>query len=111
MGIIGWGLILPCGAMIAKFLKHKEPLWYYLHTVIQLIGFIIILAGVVVGQALYNEIHAEVAAHRGIGYFALTLSITQVQKRFKYAAIYFQFAELCGFSLKDRKKISDFFVP
>ncbi|KAL2893233.1 hypothetical protein RDABS01_009142 [Bienertia sinuspersici] len=40
--------------------------------------FLIILAGVVVGQALYDRIHAGVAAHRGIGYFALTLSIVQV---------------------------------
>lgn len=79
LGIFGWGLILPCGALIARFLKHKEPLWYYMHTAIQFVGFIIILAGVVVGQALYNHIHADVAAHRGIGYFALSLSIVQVK--------------------------------
>lgn len=78
LGIIGWGLILPCGALIAKFLKHKEPLWYYLHSIIQIVGFLIILAGIVVGQALYNHMHADVAAHRGIGYFALTLAIIQV---------------------------------
>lgn len=78
LGIFGWGLILPCGAMVARFLKHKEPLWYYLHTIIQFVGFLIALAGVVVGQALYNRMHADVAAHRGIGYFALTLSILQI---------------------------------
>lgn len=97
LGIIGWGLILPCGAMIAKFLKHKEPLWYYLHTVIQLVGFLIILAGVIVGQALYNRIHPDIAAHRGIGYFALSLSITQVRKKGSILHLY-------GFSLKNRKK-------
>ncbi|XP_021760303.1 cytochrome b561 and DOMON domain-containing protein At3g61750-like [Chenopodium quinoa] len=78
LGIIGWGLILPCGAMIARFLKQKEPLWFYLHTIIQIVGFLIVLAGVVVGQTLNNQIHADVAAHRGIGYFALTLTIIQV---------------------------------
>lgn len=78
LGIFGWGLILPCGAMIARFLKHKEPLWYYLHSVIQIVGFLIVLTGVVVGQALYDRIHADISAHRGIGYFALTLSIIQV---------------------------------
>lgn len=78
LGVIGWGLILPVGAMVARFLRHREPLWYYLHTLIQFSGFLIVIAGVVVGQALYNNIHADVAAHRGIGYFALTLSILQV---------------------------------
>ncbi|GAB4844599.1 hypothetical protein Ancab_037998 [Ancistrocladus abbreviatus] len=78
LGIFGWGFILPVGAMVARFLKHKEPLWYYLHTVIQFTGFLIALAGVVVGQALYNQMHADVAAHKGIGYFALTLSIIQI---------------------------------
>ncbi|KAL9228999.1 hypothetical protein vseg_004518 [Gypsophila vaccaria] len=78
LGMLGWGLILPTGAIVARFLKHKEPLWYYLHTIIQFTGFFIALAGIVVGQALYNQIHAAVAAHRGIGYFALTLSILQV---------------------------------
>ncbi|KAK9758073.1 hypothetical protein RND81_01G204700 [Saponaria officinalis] len=78
LGILGWGLILPTGAIVARFLKHKEPLWYYLHTIIQFTGFILALAGIVVGQALNNHIHAEVAAHRGIGYFALTLGILQI---------------------------------
>ncbi|GAB2271811.1 hypothetical protein Dimus_006642 [Dionaea muscipula] len=80
LGIFGWGLVLPLGAMVARFLKHKEPLWYYLHTFIQFAGFFIVLSGVVVGQALYNYTHAaDVAAtHRGIGYFALTLCILQI---------------------------------
>ncbi|XP_010667098.2 cytochrome b561 and DOMON domain-containing protein At3g61750 isoform X2 [Beta vulgaris subsp. vulgaris] len=78
LGMLGWGLFLPCGAIVARFLKHKEPLWYYLHTVIQFIGFLIIVAGVMVGQTLYDRIHPDIAAHRGIGYFALTLSIMQV---------------------------------
>lgn len=78
LGIIGWGLILPIGVMIARFLRHRKPLWYYLHTIIQFAGFLIVLSGIVVGQALYNRVHADVAAHRGIGYFALTLSILQI---------------------------------
>uniref|UniRef100_A0A7C8YSX3 Cytochrome b561 and DOMON domain-containing protein n=1 Tax=Opuntia streptacantha TaxID=393608 RepID=A0A7C8YSX3_OPUST len=78
LGMLGWGLFLPCGAMVARFLKQKEPLWFYLHTFIQFVGFLIALAGVVIGQALYNQIHADIPAHRGIGYFAFTLSILQI---------------------------------
>ncbi|KAL8138428.1 hypothetical protein V2J09_004429 [Rumex salicifolius] len=77
LGIIGWGLVLPLGAMTARFLRHQKPLWYYLHTIIQFAGFLIVLAGVVLGQTLYNRVHASVTAHRGIGYLALTLTILQ----------------------------------
>ncbi|KAF8380046.1 hypothetical protein HHK36_027516 [Tetracentron sinense] len=78
LGVMGWGLILPSGAIVARYYKHQEPLWYYLHTVIQFVGFIIVLAGVVAGSALYDRLHANVPAHRGIGIFALVLSILQV---------------------------------
>lgn len=78
LGIFGWGLILPTGAIIARYFKHRDPLWYYLHIVIQFTGFIIGLAGVVLGRALYGKIHAKVPTHRGIGFFILALSIMQV---------------------------------
>ncbi|KAK9279337.1 hypothetical protein L1049_013016 [Liquidambar formosana] len=78
LGIIGWGLILPLGAIVARYFKHKDPLWYYLHTVIQFVGFIIVLANVVLGRELYERIHANKRAHRGIGIFALVLGILQI---------------------------------
>lgn len=78
LALLGWGLILPVGAIVARYLKHRDPLWYYLHVVIQFIGFIIVLAAVVVGTSLYDRISANIPAHRGIGIFALVLSILQV---------------------------------
>lgn len=78
LGIFGWGLILPAGAIIARYFKHRDPLWYYLHIVIQFTGFIIGLAGVVLGRALYGKIHANIPTHRGIGFFVLALSILQI---------------------------------
>lgn len=79
LGIIGWGLILPIGAIIPRYFKHKDPLWYYLHSVFQVVGFVIGLAGVVLGRRLYNMIKADFPTHRGIGIFVLVLSILQVQ--------------------------------
>ncbi|XP_041000673.1 cytochrome b561 and DOMON domain-containing protein At3g61750-like [Juglans microcarpa x Juglans regia] len=78
LGIIGWGLILPIGALVPRYLKHKDPLWYYLHSVFQFVGFCIGLAGVVLGQRLYNIIQADFPKHRGIGIFVLVLSILQI---------------------------------
>ncbi|GKU96644.1 hypothetical protein SLEP1_g9855 [Rubroshorea leprosula] len=78
LAIIGWGLILPVGAIVARYLRHKDPLWFYLHAGIQLVGFIIGLAAVLVGIQLYNRIDADIPAHKGIGIFVLVLSILQV---------------------------------
>ncbi|KAA8516177.1 hypothetical protein F0562_019356 [Nyssa sinensis] len=78
LGLLGWGLVLPYGAIAARYLKHQDPLWYYLHIVIQFVGFLIALAAVVVGVELYRKLHANVPAHRGIGIFVLVLSILQI---------------------------------
>ena len=78
LAILGWGLILPVGAIVARYFKHKDPLWYYLHSIIQLVGFVFGLAAVVLGQQLYNKIGAHFPTHRGIGIFVLVLSILQV---------------------------------
>ena len=81
LGTLAWGLFLPIGAIVARYLKHKDPLWYYLHAGVQFLGFLLGLANVVLGQQLYNKIDANIPSHRGIGIFALTLSILQVCPR------------------------------
>ena len=78
LNIFGWGVLLPIGAIVARYFKRSDPLWYYIHAVVQLIGFLIGLAGVVAGVALYDKLHADVSAHRGLGIFILVLGILQV---------------------------------
>ena len=78
LNMFGWGVLLPIGAIVARYFKRSDPLWYYIHAVIQLIGFLIGLAGVVAGVALYDKLHADVSAHRGLGIFILVLGILQV---------------------------------
>ncbi|XP_039684128.1 cytochrome b561 and DOMON domain-containing protein At3g61750 isoform X2 [Medicago truncatula] len=78
IGIIGWGLILPVGAIVARYFKHKEPLWFYLHSIIQFVGFAFGLATVLLGLQLYSQMHVHIPAHRGIGIFVLVLSILQI---------------------------------
>ncbi|KAL4298466.1 cytochrome b561 and DOMON domain-containing protein At3g61750 isoform X2 [Arachis hypogaea] len=78
VGIIGWGLILPVGAIVARYLRHKDPLWFYLHSVIQFVGFAFTLGTVLLGIQLYNNMHAHIPAHRGIGIFVLVLTILQI---------------------------------
>ncbi|CAJ1950415.1 unnamed protein product [Sphenostylis stenocarpa] len=78
LGIIGWGLILPVGAIIARYFRHKDPLWFYLHAIIQFVGFTFGLTTVVLGLQLYSKMHAHIQAHRGIGIFVLVLTILQI---------------------------------
>lgn len=78
LGLLGWGLFLPYGAIAARYFRHHEPLWYYLHVGIQFVGFLLGLAGLVLGLSLYSRIHADFPTHKGIGIFVFVTSILQI---------------------------------
>lgn len=78
LNLFAWGVLLPIGAIIARYCRGWDPLWFYLHGGIQFVGFILGLAGVVAGVSLYGKIQADVPAHRGLGIFVLVLGILQV---------------------------------
>uniref|UniRef100_A0A7N0V9Y8 Cytochrome b561 and DOMON domain-containing protein n=1 Tax=Kalanchoe fedtschenkoi TaxID=63787 RepID=A0A7N0V9Y8_KALFE len=82
LGLLGWGLFLPVGAMIARYFKHKDPLWFYLHTVIQFLGFLLIVANLVAGDMMYWEKDANLRAHRILGIFAFVHACLQVMAFF-----------------------------
>lgn len=77
LGILGWGLFSPFGAIFARYFR-SQPLWYYFHVSAQFIGFILGLAGVVVGVQLNNRLQPHIPGHQGIGILILVLSILQV---------------------------------
>ncbi|XXG82367.1 hypothetical protein AAC387_Pa10g0330 [Persea americana] len=78
LAIFGWGVLLPVGAIFARYFRQWDPLWYYLHLAIQFLGFLIVLSSLVAGVSLYDKIHANVLAHRGLGIFVFVLLILQV---------------------------------
>ncbi|PKU85914.1 hypothetical protein MA16_Dca001745 [Dendrobium catenatum] len=78
IAIFGWGVLLPIGAIIARYCKEWDLLWFELHLAFQFAGFLFGLAAVVTGISLYNKIHADVRVHRGIGIFLLVLGILQI---------------------------------
>ncbi|EES03440.1 cytochrome b561 and DOMON domain-containing protein At3g61750 [Sorghum bicolor] len=78
LNLFAWGVLLPIGAIVARYCRRWDPLWFYLHAGIQFVGFILGLAGVVAGVSLYNKIQADVPAHRGLGIFVLVLGILQI---------------------------------
>lgn len=78
LALLAWGFFLPVGAILARYLNHKERLWYYLHVAIQFMGFLFGVAAVVVGLSLYHKMHVFFPAHKGIGIFVLVMTILQV---------------------------------
>ncbi|XP_047976249.1 cytochrome b561 and DOMON domain-containing protein At3g61750 [Salvia hispanica] len=78
LAVLGWGFLLPTGAILARYLRRKDKVWYYFHVPIQFIGFLLGVAAVIVGVSLYSKMHVFFPAHRGIGIFLLLITILQV---------------------------------
>lgn len=78
LNMIGWGILLPVGAMVARYFKHLDPLWFYVHTSIQSLGFILGLSGVIAGLVLDSRLDASVGKHKGLGVTILILGCLQV---------------------------------
>lgn len=34
---IGWGILLQLGMFIARYFRHKDPLWFKIHRILQVI--------------------------------------------------------------------------
>ncbi|KAG2672743.1 hypothetical protein I3843_13G050000 [Carya illinoinensis] len=78
LNMIGWGILMIIGAIVARYFKQKDPTWFYLHTSIQLLGFVLGIIGIVCGFILKNRLNAHVSTHKGIGIFILVLGCLQV---------------------------------
>lgn len=38
--LLSWGFLLPAGAVLARFFKHREPLWFHCHRSVQVVGLV-----------------------------------------------------------------------
>ncbi|KAI3854790.1 hypothetical protein MKW92_048257 [Papaver armeniacum] len=68
LNMIGWGLCLLIGAMVARYLREKDPLWFYLHA----------FSGIITGLVLEDVLSASVDRHKTIGIFVLIFGCLQV---------------------------------
>lgn len=72
-------MLLPIGALIARYARAFDPAWFYIHAIFQLLGFACIVVGVITGVELAKTLQPEhLGAHRGLGFFLLILATLQV---------------------------------
>ncbi|KAG0591667.1 hypothetical protein M758_1G227900 [Ceratodon purpureus] len=77
--VFGWGVLLPIGAMVARYAREYDPAWFYIHITFQITGFIFIIAGVATGVNLAKSFSTPgLTGHKGLGIFLFTLAILQV---------------------------------
>ncbi|XP_072973756.1 cytochrome b561 and DOMON domain-containing protein At3g07570-like [Typha angustifolia] len=77
LALIGWGILMPIGMAMARFLKQFNSLWLYSHILVQGIGFILGVIGLIIGFGLDDE-GSSVDAHKALGLAILVFGSLQV---------------------------------
>lgn len=76
--MVGWGILMVMGVMAARYMRQWDPMWFYCHTAIQSLGFLLGVAGVICGLVLSNRVSTNVDKHKTIGIIVLVLGCLQV---------------------------------
>ncbi|KAL7218779.1 hypothetical protein ACSBR2_011947 [Camellia fascicularis] len=82
LNAISWGILLPVGAIIARYLKtfkSADPAWFYLHVTCQSAAYIVGVAGWATGLKLGSDsVGIQHNTHRNIGITLFCLGTLQV---------------------------------
>jgi cbb3-type cytochrome oxidase subunit 3 len=82
LNAIAWGVLIPVGAIIARYLRvfeSADPAWFYLHIACQCSGYILGVAGWGLGLKLGSEsAGVTYQPHRSIGIAIFCLATLQV---------------------------------
>eukprot|EP00892_Ulva_mutabilis_P010891 jgi/Ulvmu1/8174/UM040_0071.1 len=74
--ILGWGLLLPLGVMLANTLRTLGPIWFQLHRLIQVIGLAIATGGVILALVKFDSLEDD-HKHRRLGLTVMILGWLQ----------------------------------
>lgn len=82
LNAVSWGVLMPMGAMIARYLKvfkTANPAWFYLHVACQASGYIVGVAGWGTGIKLGNDSPGiKYNKHRNIGIALFAIGTLQM---------------------------------
>ncbi|KAM0865030.1 hypothetical protein ACQ4PT_043545 [Festuca glaucescens] len=82
LNAVSWGVLLPLGVVLARYMRvfpSLDPAWFYLHVACQCSGYVIGVAGWVVGLTLGSKAKGALRypGHRNIGTALFVLSTLQ----------------------------------
>lgn len=83
---ISWGILMPLGAIIARYMKvfkSADPAWFYIHVTCQFSAYVIGVAGWGTGLKLGSDSPGIVyQTHRNLGIALFCLATLQVKFTF-----------------------------
>lgn len=79
LSMMGWGVLLPMGMMVARYFRRQDPYWFYGHIAVQGLGFLIGIAAVVLGFRLNGDGLKNIVVHKVIGISILSMACLQVR--------------------------------
>ena len=75
--LLGWGVLLPSGVLIARFLKWKGPVWLKLHIGLQISGLALGLAGLALALTQFGPLGGSLGGHGQMGLIVSALGLLQ----------------------------------
>ena len=81
LNVISWGILMPIGAIFARYLKVFDglgPAWFHLHRACQPLAYFIGIAGFATGLYMGNHYGVHHTPHRCIGITLICLASAQV---------------------------------
>lgn len=78
LNILGWGILIIMGAIVARYFKEWDPFWLYFHASVQFLGFVLGVVGVISGLVLINQLKIDLSLHKALGIIILVLGCLQV---------------------------------
>ncbi|KAH7352377.1 hypothetical protein KP509_19G042200 [Ceratopteris richardii] len=85
LNTVGWGILLPSGVIAARYMKpFVDPAWFYTHITIQILGYILGVAGWATGLSLDNvgARGGNPSKHRNIGFTLFGICTLQMMAIF-----------------------------
>ncbi|KAL4352244.1 hypothetical protein GQ457_06G027810 [Hibiscus cannabinus] len=82
LNMVSWGILMLIGAIVGRYFRQWDPLWFYSHLLIQSCAFLAGLSGIITGFVLEHRLGVDVDTHKALGIFILVLGCLQVMAVF-----------------------------
>ncbi|XP_074315935.1 cytochrome b561 and DOMON domain-containing protein At3g61750-like [Silene latifolia] len=74
----GWIVLIPVGILFPVYFKQYDPLWFHVHKLVQITGYILAFITVLLGLRVSADLHIDWGFHKFIGITVLFLGTLQV---------------------------------